>query len=145
MMCGARHLQHDTSSVFIRGGMYRNGTYPIETSRERLRRFSTFGVVLICPELRRGRLEIHSELVQSGSFFASRPNDTTANAQPRFLTIDGKYCALWPIHGRQNQGSVKVDYGCHYFQRLAASMNYQRHLRQDARASSVFLGSGHFD
>jgi hypothetical protein len=99
MMCGARHMQQDTRSLFIIRGMYRNGTYQIEASRERLRRFFAVGVVLVSPELRRRRLEFHSKLVESGWLFTSGPNDTTPNAKPRFPPVDGKYCALWPING----------------------------------------------
>jgi len=100
MMCGARHMQHDTGSLFTRGGMYRNGTYQIEVSRERLTRFFTLRIVLTSPKLRRGSLEFHSELVKSGRFFASRPNDTTPNAKAGFHTVDGENCALRPIDGR---------------------------------------------
>jgi len=100
MMCGTRHVQHDTSSFLLRGGMYRGGTYQIEASRERLRRFFTLGIVLTSPKLRRGRLEFHSELVESGGLFAPRPDDSTANAKPGFLAVDGKHRALRPIHGR---------------------------------------------
>jgi len=115
MMRGTRHMHDRTGSVFTKGGMFRNGTYQTEASRERLRRFFTFGVVLISPELRARRFEFHSELVKSRRLFASRPNDATANAKPCFLTVDGKHCALRPIDGRQNQGSVKVYYGGHHF------------------------------
>jgi hypothetical protein len=34
LLCGARHMQHDTSSLFLRGGMYRNSTYQIEASSD---------------------------------------------------------------------------------------------------------------
>jgi hypothetical protein len=114
MMCGLRHMQDDTSSLLMRRGMCHNSTYQIAVSRERLRCFFTFGIILMSPELRRGRLEFHSELVKSGGLFASRPNDSTANAKPSFLTVDRKNGALRPINGRQNQGSVKVYYGCHH-------------------------------
>ena len=100
MMCGAHHMQHDSSSLFIRGGMYRNGTYHIEAPRERLERFFTLGIVLTSPKLRCGTLEFQSKLVESGWLFASRSNDTTANAKPRFLAVDGKHRALRPIDGR---------------------------------------------
>ena len=81
-------------------GMYRNGTYQIEASRERLRRFFAVGVVLVSPELRRRRLEFHSKLVESGWLFASGPNDMAPNAQAGFLTVNSKHCALRPINGR---------------------------------------------
>jgi hypothetical protein len=115
MMCGTRHMQHSTSSLLMRRGMYRNSTYQMAASRKRLRRFFARGIVLTSPKLQRRRLEFHSKLVESGGLFASRPNDSTADAKPGFLAVDGKHGALRPIHGRRNQCSMKVYYGCHYF------------------------------
>ena len=45
------------------------------------------------------RVTLEAELVKSGGLFASRPNDTTADAKCRFLTVDGENCALRPING----------------------------------------------
>ncbi len=64
-----------------------------------LGRFFAAGVALVSPELGCGRLEFHSKLEKSGGFFASRPNDATPNAKPRFFTVHGEHGALRPIHG----------------------------------------------
>jgi hypothetical protein len=34
LLCGPRHMQHDTSSLRLREGMYRNSIYQIEASSD---------------------------------------------------------------------------------------------------------------